>query len=174
MSINLSVIREDTDLGHFWFPSLDVAVPLRPLQVLIFQGMEDHTGMPAVAQSDSTVPIPLNYVEEFRINIICYPSRRGINSREHWRRTVRDNPEGGSGPCLYEDALPCLDDARAYQRWKCEEAARTVVILRDRLATSAASTVVVHQITRGPWLLTRLHRRRMRQASCASGRSMEG
>ncbi|KAI9777232.1 MAG: hypothetical protein M1816_004819 [Peltula sp. TS41687] len=89
--------------------------------------------MPALAQSDSTAPIPLNYAEQIRINVICYLSRRGINSREYWRRTSRETFVDLSGPSLYEDALPCLGNARAYRRWKCEDITRVVhQLLADR------------------------------------------
>ena len=46
MSINLSVIRESSDLGYFWFPNLDLMVPIRVKQIIIFQGIEEHTGTP--------------------------------------------------------------------------------------------------------------------------------
>src|SRR6266480_2196545 len=46
MLINLSVIRDSSDLGYFWFPNLDLMVPIRVKQIIIFQGIKEHTGTP--------------------------------------------------------------------------------------------------------------------------------
>ena len=55
MSINLLVIRDLSDLGYFWFPNLDLIVPIWVKQIIIFQGIEEHTGMPmSIDQTDQS------------------------------------------------------------------------------------------------------------------------
>ena len=43
MSINLSVVQNSTDLKYFWFPNLDLIVPIQVKQIIIFQEIEEHT-----------------------------------------------------------------------------------------------------------------------------------
>lgn len=81
LSINLSVVWPTTDLRYFWFPNLDVIVPLRPLQILIFQGVEKHTGTAAKPALGATTSIPHGYMEEVRYKVICYPNNHSIRGR---------------------------------------------------------------------------------------------
>src|SRR6266480_7487587 len=73
MSINLSVIRDSSDLEYFWFPNLDLMVPIRVKQIIIFQEIEEYTGTPlSIDTTDASQP-PLGYVEDIRLNVISYP-----------------------------------------------------------------------------------------------------
>ena len=80
MSINMSILRKSTHPGYFWFPNLDLVIPLKPRQVMIFQGIECHTGSPVLAHPNAPeTHLSYDYGEEVRVNVICYPSRKALN-----------------------------------------------------------------------------------------------
>ena len=86
MSINLSVIRDSSNLGYFWFSNLDLMISIRIKQIIIFQGIEEHTGTPMFIDSTDSSLCPLEYTEDIRFNIISYPKSaiiNDINSRNY-------------------------------------------------------------------------------------------
>jgi hypothetical protein len=74
-------VRESSNLGWFWFPNLDLVVPVKPGYGMLFQGLEEHTGTPFYLDSDDTSPIPFDYVKEARFNIIAYPKHVMMQGR---------------------------------------------------------------------------------------------
>src|SRR5205807_4263550 len=66
MSINLSVIRDSSNLGYFWFSNLDLMISIRIKQIIIFQGIEEHTGIPMFIDSTDSSLCPLGYTENIR------------------------------------------------------------------------------------------------------------
>jgi len=79
MSINLSVIRDSSDLGYFWFPNLDLMVPIQVKQIIIFQGIEEYTETPMSINQMDQSQFPLGYMEDMQFNIISYPKAAIIN-----------------------------------------------------------------------------------------------
>ena len=79
MVLNLSVIKPLSNLGYFWFPNLNLMVPIQPLQLIIFQGIEEHTSTLLCVDENDISPLPLGYPNDIQFNIIEYPKSRIIN-----------------------------------------------------------------------------------------------
>ena len=115
--INCSVVRESTDLGWFWFPNLDLVVPVQAGYGIIFQGVEEHTGTPMRLDPTDRSPIPCEYAQETRFNIIAYPKRAMMDG------TMKMNFDGevlsGSSDCtMWRDGDACFGTEQAYQAWR--------------------------------------------------------
>ncbi|KAI9839104.1 MAG: hypothetical protein M1837_002243 [Sclerophora amabilis] len=118
MAINCLLVRPSTQLGYFWLPTLDLLVPVRPRQILIFQGNEEHTGTPFHVDPHDPSPLPTGQSEEIRFNIISYPKHAILNRRApyNFNGHVRNQPN--HAPTLLKDALPSLGRKRNYRLWK--------------------------------------------------------
>ncbi|KAI9837679.1 MAG: hypothetical protein M1837_002721 [Sclerophora amabilis] len=131
MSVNLSVTRPTTSLRFFWFPNLDLMIPLHPLQIIIFQGIKEHSGMPIEIESSDNSLLPYGYMEDVRYNIICYPKRQIINDKAG-RAMDGSFPNVPSRPTLNNDALPHFGGEDNYQWWRMVEAGKTALEILKR------------------------------------------
>ncbi|KAI9849612.1 MAG: hypothetical protein M1837_002737 [Sclerophora amabilis] len=131
ISVNLSVTRPTTSLRFFWFSNLDLMIPLHPLQIIIFQGIKEHSGMPIEIESSDDSPLPHGYMEDVRYNIICYPKRQIINDKAG-RAMDRSFPNVPSRPTLNNDALPHFGGEDNYQWWRMVEAGKTALEILKR------------------------------------------
>jgi hypothetical protein len=137
LSVNLSVLQENSDLGYFWFPNLDVVVPMKPKQVLIFQGIEEHTGSPLRADPADTTPLPSGYPAEIRYNVICYPSSGIINGTNPLALDGSTRFLDERLPNLMEDALPHFGGVDNWLKWKkLIQVKRSIEAVRHTLQSS--------------------------------------
>ena len=127
MAVNLSQLRPTTNPGYFWFPGMDLVIPLQPRQALIFQGIEQHTGTPVIPIEDDNSPLPNGDTMETRINLIMYPNHSILNERHNWRRTGTELYASVQRPNLLQDALPCFGGERNYALWIRMEALRSMM-----------------------------------------------
>ena len=104
MSVNLSVVRSSSNLGYFWFPNLDLIIPVKPQQIIIFQGIEEHTGTPLIIDKTDKSVLPLGYPNDVRFNIIAYPKAGIINGTSP--RNLNSTISDASKANLYQHALP--------------------------------------------------------------------
>ncbi|KAI9684829.1 MAG: hypothetical protein M1829_000204 [Trizodia sp. TS-e1964] len=90
LSLDVSVLRPGSRLGHLWFPSLDLVVPLKPLQVIIFQRVEQHAVTPLYTVPSDKSPLPYGYQEETKFNVLRHPIGGTMNrtSPLNWNGTL--------------------------------------------------------------------------------------
>jgi hypothetical protein len=116
-SINCSVVRGSTDLGWFWFPNLDLIVPVRPGFGLIFQGIEEHTGTPLQVDTYDPSAIPCEYREETRFNIIAYLKKMMMDGS--MQMNFKGEVVSGNPNCtVWEHAHACFGSMVAYHGWR--------------------------------------------------------
>jgi len=125
MSINLSVIRDSSDLGYFWFPNLDLMVPIQVKQIIIFQGIEEHTRTPMSIDQTDQSQFPLGYIKDMRFNVISYPKAAIINDTNPYNYDglfdqVLKNPN------LLEDAQSHFGGKANYDQWCRIEVAKYI------------------------------------------------
>src|SRR5436190_9919914 len=115
MVLNLTVIKPLSNLGYFWFSNLNLMVPIQPLQLIIFQGIEEHTNTLLYVDENDISPLPLGYPNDIQFNIIEYSKSRIINGT---------NPKNLDGTIvavpkvnLYQHALPHFGGESNHQKW---------------------------------------------------------
>src|SRR5436190_15756170 len=114
IALNLSVIKPSSNLGYFWFPNLDLMVPIRPLQLIIFQGIEEHTGTPLYVDENDTSPLPLGYPNDIWFNIIAYPKSGIINGTKP--KNLDSTLVAAPKINLYRHALPHFGGESNHQK----------------------------------------------------------
>ena len=88
-------------------------ISIRIKQIIIFQGIEEHTGIPMFIDSTDSSLCPLGYTENIRFNIISYLKSAIMNDT---------NPGNYDGlldsalqhPNFLEDALPHFGSTSNY------------------------------------------------------------
>ncbi|KAI9801626.1 MAG: hypothetical protein M1826_005134 [Phylliscum demangeonii] len=126
IAVNASVVRAGTSLNFVLFPALAVAVPVRPGGIMIFAGMEERRAMPMVRAAHDSSPIPLNYPEETRLEIVMYPQQGILNGR--LERSLPTTPaERASRYNLINHGLVAFGSAVARDLWSTREALRRLV-----------------------------------------------
>lgn len=68
-------------MGLYLFPTLDCAVPLKPGAIMLFSGVEFHSGMALMPDANDISEIPFQYKEEIRLSVILYPKLGILNGR---------------------------------------------------------------------------------------------
>lgn len=123
LALNVSVIKDSTSLGYFWFPDFDTLIPVKPMSMIIFQGIEEHTGMPMVLDNNDSSSLPCGYTEDTRFNIICYPKGPTMKNTTYrnYGSFVNSAPER---PNLMADALPSFGGKENYDTWRAREILR--------------------------------------------------
>ena len=92
-------------------------------QIIIFQGIEEHTGTPlSIDTTDANQP-PLGYAEDIWLNVISYPKSAIINDThlhnyDGLLRCVLKNPN------FLEDAEPHFGGKANYDQWHKIEVAK--------------------------------------------------
>ncbi|KAH0610907.1 uncharacterized protein H6S33_011334 [Morchella sextelata] len=123
LALNVSVIKDSTSLGYFWFPDFDTLIPVKPMSMIIFQGIEEHTGMPMVLDNNDSSSLPFGYTEDTRFNIICYPKGPTMKNTTYrnYGSFVNSAPER---PNLMADALSSFGGKENYDTWRAREILR--------------------------------------------------
>ena len=125
MSVNLSVVRYSSNLGYFWFPNLDLIIPVKPQQIIIFQGIEEHIGTPLIIDKTDKFVLPLGYPNDVQFNIIAYSKAGIINGISP--KNLNSTISGASKANLYQHALPHFSGKLNYQIWMKVEIAKAIV-----------------------------------------------
>ncbi|KAI9789606.1 MAG: hypothetical protein M1816_005915 [Peltula sp. TS41687] len=95
VSFNASVLRSNTRIGLFLFPTLGCAVPLTLGAIMLFSGGEFHSGMPLMPDADDISEVPHENKEETKLNLILYPRLGIFNGRveRSTPTTLEDHPD---------------------------------------------------------------------------------
>ena len=125
IAINASVVRPSTQLHFLLFPTLGVAIPVRPGGIALFSGVEFHRAMPMVTAADDSSPIPHGYPVETRLQVIMYP-KQGILNGELERSMPTTPVERGDRrhPTAYnliDHGLVAFGSALVRDLWGCRE-----------------------------------------------------